>query len=138
MVFPILAGCRRRRRRCRDYLIDNGIAVVSEDSWAGQIATAAVAHFAASTPEEYLINSTDLMNYNTPEHGGRIAEPVPVISSIGSDTAENEAGFRGLVCRRQTGPWCRARGSGHALARQSRRHGNVICASWRELSLRQR
>jgi len=28
-----------------------------------------VAHFAASTPEEYLVNSTDLMNYNTRSTG---------------------------------------------------------------------
>ena len=62
-------GGLSKARRVRDYLIDNGIPVVSEDSWGGQIATAAVAHFAASTPEEYLINSTDLMNYNTRNTG---------------------------------------------------------------------
>ena len=58
-----------KARLVRDHLIDNGIAVVSEDSWGGQITTAAVAHFAASTPEEYLVNSTDLMNYNTRSTG---------------------------------------------------------------------
>jgi len=53
----------------RDYLLDNGIAVVSEDSWGGEIASAAVAQFAASTPEDRLINTTDLMNYNTASTG---------------------------------------------------------------------
>ena len=53
----------------RDYLVDNAIPVVSEDSWGGEIATAAVAHFAASTPADYLINTTDLMNYNTRSTG---------------------------------------------------------------------
>jgi L-alanine-DL-glutamate epimerase-like enolase superfamily enzyme len=53
----------------RDFLVDNRIPVVSEDTWGGQITTAAVAHFAASTPEDYLINSTDLMNYNTRSTG---------------------------------------------------------------------
>ncbi len=58
-------GGLSKARRVRDFLVENRIPVVSEDTWGGQIATAAVAHFAASTPEEYLINSTDLMNYNT-------------------------------------------------------------------------
>ena len=62
-------GGLSKARRVRDYLIDNGIAVVSEDSWGGEITTAAVAHFAASTPAEYLINTTDLMNYNTRSTG---------------------------------------------------------------------
>ena len=58
-------GGLSKARRTRDYLIENRIPVVAEDTWGGQIATAAVAHFAASTPAEYLVNSTDLMNYNT-------------------------------------------------------------------------
>jgi len=62
-------GGLSKARRVRDYLIENRIPVVSEDTWGGQITTAAVAHFAASTPEEYLINSTDLHNYNTRNTG---------------------------------------------------------------------
>ena len=58
-------GGLSKARRVRDFLVDNAIPVVSEDSWGGEIATAAVAHFAASTPADYLINTTDLMNYNT-------------------------------------------------------------------------
>ena len=62
-------GGLSKARRVRDYLIENRIPVVSEDTWGGEITTSAVAHFAASTPEEYLINSTDLMNYNTRSTG---------------------------------------------------------------------
>ena len=62
-------GGLSKARRVRDFLVDNRIPVVSEDTWGGEITTAAVAHFAASTPEEYLVNSTDLMNYNTASTG---------------------------------------------------------------------
>lgn len=62
-------GGLSKARRVRDYLIENRIPVVSEDTWGGEIATAAVAHFATSTPEEFLQNTTDLMNYNTRSTG---------------------------------------------------------------------
>ncbi|KIC41877.1 mandelate racemase [Ruegeria sp. ANG-R] len=62
-------GGLSKARRVRDYLIENRIPVVSEDTWGGEIATAAVAHFAASTQPEYLQNTTDLMNYNTRSTG---------------------------------------------------------------------
>ncbi|MEM9438425.1 MAG: mandelate racemase/muconate lactonizing enzyme family protein [Pseudomonadota bacterium] len=62
-------GGLSKARRVRDYLVDNRIPVVAEDSWGGEIATAALAHFAASTPPDYLQNTTDLMNYNTRSTG---------------------------------------------------------------------
>lgn len=62
-------GGLSKARRVRDYLVENRIPVVSEDTWGGEITTAAVAHFATSTPQEYLINSTDLMNYNSRSTG---------------------------------------------------------------------
>ncbi|MGI9405643.1 MAG: mandelate racemase/muconate lactonizing enzyme family protein [Hyphomicrobiaceae bacterium] len=43
-------GGLTKARRVRDYLVDHGLSVVSEDTWGGEITTAAVAHFAASTP----------------------------------------------------------------------------------------
>ena len=67
-------GGLSKAKRVRDFLIENRIPVVSEDTWGGEIATAAVAHFAASTPQEFLVNSTDLMNYNTRSTG--IGRPV--------------------------------------------------------------
>lgn len=62
-------GGLSKARRVRDYLVDHRIPVVSEDTWGGEITTAAVAHFAASTPAEYLVGSTDLHNYNTRSTG---------------------------------------------------------------------
>lgn len=62
-------GGLTKARKVRDYLIENRIPVVSEDTWGGEIASAAVAHFAASTPREFLVNTTDLMNYNTRSTG---------------------------------------------------------------------
>lgn len=53
----------------RGFLIENRMPVVSEDTCGGGITSTVVAHFAASTPAEYLQNSTDLMNYNTRSTG---------------------------------------------------------------------
>ena len=55
--------------RMRGYLLDNRIPVVAEDTWGGEICTATLAHFAASTPESMLVNATDLHNYNTVSTG---------------------------------------------------------------------
>ncbi len=68
-------GGLSKARRVRDYLVENRIPVVSEDTWGGEITSAVVAHFAASTPSEYLQNTTDLMNYNTRSTG--IGGPEP-------------------------------------------------------------
>ena len=62
-------GGLTKARRVRDYIVAHGLSVVSEDTWGGEITTAAVAHFAASTPPELLYNTTDLHNYNK-EHTG--------------------------------------------------------------------
>ena len=62
-------GGLSKARRVRDYLVDNRFPVVAEDTWGGEITTAVVAHFATSTPPEYLQNTTDLMNYNTRSTG---------------------------------------------------------------------
>ncbi len=62
-------GGLSKAKRMRDYLIDHRIKVVSEDTWGGEIATAAVAHFAASTPADFLLNTTDLHSYNNARTG---------------------------------------------------------------------
>jgi L-alanine-DL-glutamate epimerase-like enolase superfamily enzyme len=62
-------GGLSKARRVRDFLVHHRMPVVCEDTWGGEIATAAVAHFAASTPAEYLQNTTDLMHYNTRSTG---------------------------------------------------------------------
>ena len=99
-------GGLSKARRVRDYLIDNRVPVVAEDTWGGEIATAALAHFAASTPPEFLQNTTDLMNYNTRSTGagGAWAENgklyvsdapgmgvVPDFDSLGAPVAEYAA-----------------------------------------------
>lgn len=62
-------GGLSKARRVRDFLVENRMPVVSEDTWGGEIASSVVAHFAASTPADYLQNTTDLMNYNTRSTG---------------------------------------------------------------------
>ena len=62
-------GGLSKARRVRDFLIDNRISVVSEDTWGGEITTATLAHFAASTPQEFLVNTTDLHSYNAESTG---------------------------------------------------------------------
>ena len=62
-------GGLSKAKRVRDYLVEHRFPVVAEDTWGGEIATAALSHFAATTPPEYLHNTTDLMNYNTRSTG---------------------------------------------------------------------
>ncbi len=49
----------------RDLCVSLGIAVTIEDSWGGDITTAAIAHLAHSTPPEFLFTSTDFNSYVT-------------------------------------------------------------------------
>lgn len=62
-------GGLSKARRVRDYLVGNGLSLVPEDTWGGEITTAALSHFAASTPPELLYNTTDLHNYNVESTG---------------------------------------------------------------------
>ena len=49
----------------RDLCVKLGIAMTLEDSWGGDVTTAAIAHLAHSTPTEYLFTSTDFNSYVT-------------------------------------------------------------------------
>jgi len=51
--------------QARDLCVSMGIAMTLEDSWGGDIATAAIAHLAHSTPTEFLFTSTDFNSYVT-------------------------------------------------------------------------
>ena len=42
-----------------------GVAMTIEDSWGGDITTAAIAHLAHSTPPEFLFTATDFNSYVT-------------------------------------------------------------------------
>ena len=52
-------------RQARDLCISLGIAMTIEDTWGGDVATAAIAHLAHSTPPELLFSSTDFNSYVT-------------------------------------------------------------------------
>lgn len=58
-------GGLSKAKRIRDFLVDNRYPVVCEDTWGGQITTAILSQLAASTPSEFLFNTTDLENYVT-------------------------------------------------------------------------
>lgn len=58
-------GGLTKTRQIRDLCVSMGIAMTLEDSWGGDIATAAIAHLAHSTPEEFRFTSTDFNSYVT-------------------------------------------------------------------------
>ena len=68
-------------RLARDLCVSLGLAVTIEDSWGGDITTAAIAHLAHSTPPEFLFTATDFNSYVTvstaegapQRNGGRLA-----------------------------------------------------------------
>jgi L-alanine-DL-glutamate epimerase-like enolase superfamily enzyme len=49
----------------RDLCVSLGIAVTIEDTWGGDVTTAAIAHLAHSTPPEFLFTATDFNSYVT-------------------------------------------------------------------------
>ncbi len=51
--------------QARDLCVSLGIAMTIEDSWGGDIITAAIAHLAHSTPTEFLFTATDFNSYVT-------------------------------------------------------------------------
>lgn len=67
-------GGLTRTRQARDLCVSLGIAMTLEDSWGGDIVTAAIAHLAHSTPPEYLFTATDFNSYVTVS----IAEGAPL------------------------------------------------------------
>ncbi|MFM7594080.1 MAG: mandelate racemase/muconate lactonizing enzyme family protein, partial [Isosphaeraceae bacterium] len=58
-------GGLTRTKQVRDLCVSMGIAMTLEDSWGGDITTAAIAHLAHSTPEEFRFTSTDFNSYVT-------------------------------------------------------------------------
>ncbi len=74
-------GGLTRAKQARDLCVSLGIAMTIEDSWGGDITTAAIAHLAHSTPAEFLFTATDFNSYVTvstaegapQRHNGRMA-----------------------------------------------------------------
>jgi cis-L-3-hydroxyproline dehydratase len=60
-------GGLTKARQLRDLCVGAGIALTIEDTWGGDFATAAIAHLAQSTPEEFLLSTTDFNSYGTVE-----------------------------------------------------------------------
>lgn len=58
-------GGLTKTKQVRDLCVSMGIAMTLEDSWGGDITTAAIAHLAHSTPEEFRFMSTDFNSYVT-------------------------------------------------------------------------
>jgi L-alanine-DL-glutamate epimerase-like enolase superfamily enzyme len=78
-----LAGLTKTKQ-VRDLCVSAGIGMTLEDSWGGDIVTAAIAHLAHSTPTEFLFTSTDFNSYVTRSiadgaprrKNGRLAAPL--------------------------------------------------------------
>jgi len=58
-------GGLTRTRQARDLCVQLGIVMTLEDSWGGDIVTAAISHLAHSTPPEFLFTTTDFNSYVT-------------------------------------------------------------------------
>ena len=58
-------GGLTRTRQVRDLCVAMGIGMTLEDSWGGDITTAAIAHLAHGTPEGFRFTSTDFNSYVT-------------------------------------------------------------------------
>lgn len=58
-------GGLTKSKLARDLCVTMGIAMTLEDSWGGDITTAAIAHLAHSTPEAFRFTSTDFNSYVT-------------------------------------------------------------------------
>lgn len=58
-------GGLTRARQLRDLCVSLGIALTIEDTWGSDVATAAIAHLAQSTPPEFLFSTTDFNSYVT-------------------------------------------------------------------------
>lgn len=66
-------GGLTRAKLMRDLCVQHGVAMTIEDTWGGDIATAAIAHLARSTPAGLTFSSTDFNSYGTVD----IAEGAP-------------------------------------------------------------
>ncbi len=58
-------GGLTKAKQARDLCVSLGVVMTLEDSWGGDIVTAAIAHLAHSTPPEFLFTSTDFNSYVT-------------------------------------------------------------------------
>lgn len=58
-------GGLTKAKLMRDLCVQHGIPMTIEDTWGGDITTAAIAHLARSTPSEFTFSATDFNSYGT-------------------------------------------------------------------------
>jgi L-alanine-DL-glutamate epimerase-like enolase superfamily enzyme len=58
-------GGLTKAKLMRDLCVASGLPMTIEDTWGGDIVTAAIAHLAASTPEKFYLSATDFNSYGT-------------------------------------------------------------------------
>lgn len=58
-------GGLTKARLMRDLCVASGVAMTIEDTWGGDIVTAAIAHLARSTPAELVFSATDFNSYGS-------------------------------------------------------------------------
>ena len=66
-------GGLTRAKLMRDLCVEQGVPMTIEDTWGGDIVTAAIAHLARSTPADFTFSATDFNSYGTID----IAEGAP-------------------------------------------------------------
>ncbi len=66
-------GGLTKAKLMRDLCVQHGIPMTIEDTWGGDITTAAIAHLARSTPSDFTFSATDFNSYGTVD----IAEGAP-------------------------------------------------------------
>ncbi len=81
-------GGLTRAKLMRDLAVESGIPMIIEDTWGGDITTAAIAHLARSTPSDFCFAATDFNSYGTVT----IAENAPQRVN-GRMTASGEPGL---------------------------------------------
>ena len=82
-------GGLTKARLIRDVAVEAGLAMIIEDTWGGDIVTAAIAHLAQSTPAEFLFAATDFNSYGTKD----IAKGAPKRDKDGFMTAADRPGL---------------------------------------------
>ncbi|MBO6899144.1 MAG: mandelate racemase/muconate lactonizing enzyme family protein [Shimia sp.] len=95
-------GGLTKARQMRDLCVAHGIPMTIEDTWGGDITTAAIAHLARSTPADFTFSATDFNSYGTVtiaegaprRKNGRMTAPdtpglgvTPILDALGEPVA---------------------------------------------------
>ena len=84
-------GGLTRAKLMRDLCVAQGLPMTIEDTWGGDIITAAIAHLSQSTPAEFCFSATDFNSYGTVS----IAEGAP--SRVNGRMAASDAAGLGIT-----------------------------------------